>query len=1439
MTKFYSLLFVLLLSVLCVRAQEELLFTQISTMDGLSQNTVRSVFVDNKGYIWFGTLDGLVRYDGTRFITHRPELGFNTNLSDQRIREISEDKDGYLWIRTYDNSYSCYNNRTEQFVDFEYDDRRIKLQYTNYLETNDGYIWLWGNQGCIKIVKDETRRPIVDLVFAQNDHRLTGSNVRFVYQDSNQAYWIGCAKGLNRIDTSGEITKFFDDDSLGRFRKVLEVDGIIYFLSERVIYRYNVQKQMFLEPIEARSHTVLYDMQKAYGNQLFVSTRDNELLSLNVRTGVFSDFPFKMGKPFDSPPQMIVDERQGVWIYDYSGRVIYHNPITGTYKPMQLIAPEIAAVIDDGRYNVLIDSNGIFWITTYGNGLYRYDESKDELTNYTYKKGTNSPASNYILSVTEDRFGNIWMGCEYAGAFKVTKKKYKVEYLKPEKQNVIGTSNNVKVIFQDSEKNVWVGTKNGSLYLYDRDLNFKRCIAKGINPYTVIEDAKGRLWVGTKGNGIYLYDRQTFDLLARFVNQEDDSASLCFDSVFDIIQDNEGRIWVATFGGGMDLVDETNGSFSFRHFFNDSGNLSYVRCLLQDSNGHIWAGSYEGLISFIPKDLISNPKAYTKYTYNPGHSVGLNCNDIKSIFEDSRKQLWVGTAGGGVNLFDRHSLDKQGAFIKYARNEGLPSNIVTSIMESKDGVIWVSTESGLVHLDKSKNTFLSYQFSGDLYGNIYNENACLLKHDGEMLWGTLDGLLVLDPTSIEINSIVPMVELTDLYIHDQRVDANVPKSAITESIGSTREIVLEHDQNTFTINFACLDLTDPDRNKYSYILESYDRDWSAPNSNNWATYKNMPDGDYVFKVRGANADGEWNDAITTCKIVVLPPIWKTTYAIVTYILLILSLAYIFIRFLIRINSLNNAVKMEKQLTDYKLRFFTNISHEFRTPLTLIKGAIERLNDIGEVPGEVSKNVKLLNRNTQQMSRLIDQLLEFRKLQNNVLTLNLEKTDIRDFVLNAYYTFKEIAFQKNIDYQFEGIENKWDIYVDRNKLEKIIFNLLTNAFKFTPANGSITCQLIKDKENDKCIISVIDTGVGVPKDKQELLFSRFMKLNTTAEGTGIGLELVKEFTETHKGSVKYEANPGGGSVFTVTLPTDRNVYRDVKFLDEDIEDAEVIEQPDYNEDHAIKRPSAPHQWKILIIDDNYDIREYLSEELSHHCYVEVAEDGKIGLEKARSINPTLIICDVKMPEMDGLQVTRLLKDDFETSHIPVILLTALSSDTIKLQGSESGADEYIMKPFSMKYLISRVYSLIDQREKLKKHFSIDIDVKKAIISEDEKDQKFYDMINQIVDKNLSDPEFTVTQFTKEAKLSRTIFYKKVKGLTGYSPNELIKIKRMKKAAELLLEDKYNVSEVSWKVGIEDPFYFSKCFKAQFGCAPSKYGIAEANEANGDSADVENI
>jgi len=533
------------------------------------------------------------------------------------------------------------------------------------------------------------------------------------------------------------------------------------------------------------------------------------------------------------------------------------------------------------------------------------------------------------------------------------------------------------------------------------------------------------------------------------------------------------------------------------------------------------------------------------------------------------------------------------------------------------------------------------------------------------------------------------------------------------------------------------------------------------------------------------------------------------------------------------------VKIERQLTDYKLRFFTNISHEFRTPLTLIKGSIETLNEIkSKMTEPVQKIVSDLDKNTTHMLRLIEQLLEFRKLQNNKQKLNLQRVDAVEFLENIYISFSNVAAKSNIEYKFLPSKKNIPVFFDMNKVDKIVFNLLSNAFKFTPRGGKINL-ITETDENEKILrISVADNGIGIPKEKQNLLFSRFMQINFSSSGTGIGLSLVNEFTAIHKGKVYFNENEGGGSVFTVEFHLDSKVYQVDDFVQEEsvsalenkdtkipISDFFISTEPETLLDLVPHVPDVNTKYKILFIDDNDEIREFLNEKLSPYFQVTLAEDGEKGIELATDGDPDLIICDVMMPGMNGFELTRKLKDDFSTCHIPVILLTAYISDEVNSEGIKAGADAYITKPFSLKHLMLQINKLIEKRELLHKHYekqnTSETEEDTSDLNLPEKDKVFLEDVEKVLEKHLTEPDFAVDEFAQLLNTGRTLFFKKIKYLTGYSPNEFIRFRRMKMAAELLKSYKYNVSEVAYKVGINDPFYFSKCFKAQYGCSPSQY------------------
>lgn len=1413
-------------------------FNQISTKDGLSQNTVRAILEDKKGFIWAGTLDGLNRYDGYKIQAYKPQLGNANSLIDHRVKDVYQDKDGYLWIKTYKNEFSCYDPVTDSFIDYLPDEMNNKsVSFVSYFETPEGDIWLWGNtNNCLRI-KKVNNKP-VSKAFLSDKISETKKICKFLFNDTKSTVWVGGEAGLFSINNDS-VHNFFSGKY--SFTKATELNNKIYFITdESFIIEYDMKRKSFREINTRYPKGTFKEITVLTNNELIISTTSSGILSFNTNNDLFNTPLWAEDPLLTGNIDFIRDRDGGIWMYNHSGIVWYYNRKKQEVKKMELIPSDIASIIDLERYVVLIDSKNLIWITTYGNGLFCYNPETEALFNYKYNANQNSPASDYLLSITEDKHGNIWVGSEYAGIIKVGMSNYDIRVVRPEKETSIGKNNNVRTIYGDAFNNIWVGTKNGSLYVYDNSLTSGKCIHKDINPYTLAEDAKKRIWVGTKGKGLYVIDRNTLSEVAHLTTGSTNT-SLSHNTIFNILRDNKNRMWIGTFGGGINLAEENNeGEFTFRSFFFDEGNRSYIRYIYQDTKGMIWAGSSDGIIRFNPDELIKNPEAFITFRMNLNDKSSINCNDIKTIYEDEDGDIWIGSAGGGLSKYIPEKAGIKEHFVPYTTKNGLSGDFVSGILEDKDRHLWISTESGITRFDKSTGSFMVYQFSEKTYGNHFNENANIYSLNGNMLWGSLDGLLIFNPETFIPDTNTSPVTLTNLSIYDQIIRAGEKGSPLKQSVSYSEKIKLNYKQNTFTVEFASLDLKDPMKNKYVYMLENYDKQWTLPGHLNTATYKNLPPGNYVFKVKGTNSDGVWNDEITRLAIVITPPFWKSWYAYLFYTALVLLALYMALRLAYKFNTLNNNIKVEKELTNHKLRFFTNISHEFRTPLTLIRGAVENLNAQNNITEYTKKQVNILSRNSVILTRLIDQLLEFRKLQNNVLTLDLEETDIIEFSKEIYSGFLETATQKNIDYRFISDTDFHKMFIDRRKVDKILYNLLSNAFKFTQKNGKIELAINFDAQARTCCISVKDNGIGVAKDKQHLLFSRFMQINFSSGGTGVGLSLVKEFVDVHKGKIRYEDNPGQGSVFSVELSTDAEIYKGENFIPATVTNViqpEAKEKILYPSDHIedVELPeiedSTLSNYKMLVIDDNDDIRNFLIDEFSKYFMVDVAENGSIGLQKAIDTNPDLIICDVMMPEMDGFEVTRKLKEDFQTCHIPIILLTAHSSIEHQLEGIQSGADAYIMKPFSMKYLVARVFKLIEQREQLKKRFSNEYILDGNLISSIDKDKDFFNLLDKILEEHIADTQFSVDKFAELAKQRRTIFYKKVKGITGLSPNELIKLKRLKRAAELLLKGEHTVSEVSYKVGFEDPFYFSKCFKAHYKCSPSKYGQQIPVEKNG--------
>ncbi|MCD8261324.1 MAG: response regulator [Bacteroides sp.] len=1397
---------------------------QITTSEGFSNNTVRYFYQDSKGFIWMATVNGLSRYDGTSFINFYPDKDNPVSLADHRVYDITEDKNGFLWISTSSELYSCYDLKYDRFVDYT-GNGELYQNYAKQMFASNGDVWLWhdGNGARQVTYKDEKFSSVAFNTLYKN---LPGNSVRFVYEDSRGIIWIGTSHGL--VKSENGVSRIIEGDH--DCHDIAEIDSRLFIVTNdhRI---YSVEESGFSRLIYegalpdtsvtiSLGGTLVYDREwvifttdgvSVYNPEDKTVRMDSKLFGAGLRSG-----------------GTILDNKGNYWVYNHTGYVWYVNPSVLSIKKFQLIPEDRITFIDNERYHVIHDSRNIIWISTYGNGLFAYDIAADELQHFSSNiNGFSHITSDFLQTVMEDRSGNIWVSSEYSGISKITVLNEGSYRLFPEDRSLLDRSNTIRMISALSEGDIWIGTSKGGLYRYDSKLNIKPTrYFFNSNIYALLKDQAGKMWLGTRGDGLsienvwYKYDVT-------------DPASLSNNNIFCLHEDRKRRIWVGTFGGGLDLTEQSEKGYSFKHYFNQTYGQRQVRVLTEDARGHIWMGTSDGIYIFDQDALIEDPRNF--YTYNTADGALLS-NEIRCIYKDSQNRMWLGTSGGGFSLCVKGTEEGAYTFKHYTVANGLVNNVVQSMVEDNNGNLWIATEYGISKFDPLTEVFENYFFSNYALGNVYTENCVCKCEDGRLLFGSNYGLVMIDPASIHKNSFLGKVVFTNLKINGIDMKPGNPESPLHQSVSYSDQIRLNYTQNSFIIDFSTFNYSDQQQTKYMYKLEPYDTQWSVPGSLNFAAYKNLPPGRYLLRVKGSDGSGVWSEEESQLKVVITPPWWATVWAFMIYTLLVFVAIWFAYKVMRNFTRLHNRIEVEKQLTEYKLVFFTNISHEFRTPLTLIQGALKRIRCVKDLPQEVITSLNSMNKSSKRMLRLIDQLLEFRKMQNNKLALSLEETDVIEFLYEIYLSFKDVAEQKNMDFRFQPSVTAYKMYIDKEKLDKVTYNLISNAFKYTPSRGRIVFSVSVDEEKNQLRIRVSDTGVGIPKEKRSELFKRFMQSSFSGESVGVGLHLSHELVNVHKGTIEYAENEGGGSVFLVSLPVDLSVYEEKDFLiHTDLlvqeEEKEVLQHEELQSTvEKMDKKSPPNQHKVLIIEDDIEVRQFLREEIGVYFQVEMAEDGLAGIEQAQNYDPDLIVCDVLMPRMNGYEVTRKLKTDFKTSHIPVILLTALSSPENHLEGIESGADAYIPKPFSVKLLLARIIKLIEQREKLREKFSSEPSVVRPAICSTDKDKEFIDKLHQILDKELVNPKFSVDEFASQMGLGRTVFYKKVRGVTGYSPNEYIRIIRMKRAAELLLSTNLTVAEVSYKVGINDPFYFSKCFKSQFGVAPSIYqkGITPAKE-----------
>lgn len=1073
--------------------------------------------------------------------------------------------------------------------------------------------------------------------------------------------------------------------------------------------------------------------------------------------------------------RVLTDNKGGKWIYNNTG--ILRKVVGDSLITLRLL-PNETNYIDYERFNIVEDNHGLVWISTYGKGLFVFNHDLNQGQHFVANEKGESPiASNYLLCITADRRDGVWVSAEYGGVSHLQVMDKGVVRIFPNGRENLDFSNVVRMVKKQRDGSVMVGTRDGCLYHYSADM--AQMLGKShfdSNIYSMVEMPQGRMWIGTRGKGIYGIPGLDFK------NKK----------VFCLKPDARGRMWIGTFGEGLSVAIPRGEGYEVKTFFADSVGLNEVRCLAIDRKGMLWGGTSGGLFCVDPTRFAADGKGLRVYKRG---------SEIHDMLVDRQGRLWLTVPGEGLVCM------QDGKFRILDASQGLINNMVQSVVETADGNLWVSTQQGVSCWKAKDKSFDNYLFSRVMMGNVYNENSAVCLDDGRVLLGGNYGLTIINPSRIS-------------HVKGQT-------SVVFTSHPYSDEMTLSYEERSPKINFSTLDYSDVNNVKYTYWLEGYDSSWSIPSPTPWVNYQNLPFGSYRLHVKASYSDGIWGKE-SVLDISVEPPFYLSVWAWVFYALFLTVVIVMVAKSIREKNLLKGKIKFEQELIRYKLVFFTNIAHEFRTPLTLIQGSLEkekRIMKANHWQPELEKTMRTMDKSVQRMLRLIDQLLEFRKMQAGKLKLSLQETDVVMFVQGICKMFDDAAEFKQIDFKLESQLPAYLMYLDQQKMDKVVFNLLSNAFKYTPVKGRIVVSLAF--QEGKLTVRVADTGVGIPKEKQAQLFSRFMQSSYTGENFGIGLHLTHELVKVHHGEISFHDNEGGGAVFVVKIPLDKECYEESDFLIENNPilvapvDSVIKPEDEKKEPQKADADEPLNRKTILLVEDDNDVRDFLASELESCFNLRVATDGQMGLAMAKEEDFDLVVSDVMMPGMNGFELTKRLKNKFETCHIPVILLTALSTDDKVLEGTESGADAYITKPFSPQLLVARIFQLLDQRERLKQKFSKEGQTVRSAMCASDQDQMFVRRLDAVIYPRLGEQDLSVDKVAGLLRMGRTLFYRKVRGVTGYTPNDYIRVLRMKKAAELLAKGDNNVSEVAYAVGFDNPYYFSKCFKAQYGMPPSQY------------------
>lgn len=1311
----------------------------LGTEQGLSNNSVTCIFRDYNGFMWFGTYDGLNRYDGYNCKVFRNVLGDTTTLNASGIKAIGEDANHQLWIGTW-KGVNIYNPLKANFSSTKF--KSWNSNSVGPLENTAIAIQKNNKNGCMLVgtlqkgllVFEKNSSTGIQIPFLSWKGHEGDYSVNAIALDSNrQIAWVFVRQaGLCRYDIGSRSLELINATINKAECLKLDSKGNLWLGNENGLFRYNMRSNVFsnnMLPFKGRIMSVSEDQQ----HLLWISSDNSGVWSMSVGGGHPNQYRPGSGSSLTSNVVYTVyeDPQGNKWIGTIRGGINIIRSRTNLFNHITFPTPGHNNN-DNFIYSFAEDKKGNVWIATDGAGLKYWDRQKNTFTSYKHHaNNSTSINTDFISNTLCDSEGDLWVISWFTGVSRLKNGSQKFEHFNCFNSHTGSLENNAWQVFEDSRKQLWVAAANGG--------------------------------------ALYVFNRKT---------------------------------------NAFEVFDET---------------LTSVQSISEDRAGNILVGYQTSLVQI---DRVNKKHKF----WNIG-------NSIRCILEDRNKNLWLGTDDGGLLLFDR----TKGTYKRFTTSEGLPNNCILRMLEDGKNNLWLSTFSGLCKFNTITKACRNFSKSDGLQSNQFSFNAALATKSGEFLFGGSNGFNLFYPDSIYDRKEMPKLLLSEIRINNKSIEEN--DSYVRErSAYEVKKIELPYNQAALSLDYLALDYNNADKIRYAYRLEAWDKNWINANDIRTANYSGLREGTYTFQIRIKNGTGDWSKENSLITVVVLPPWYRTWWAYLSYTALAFSLIYLGFMYYKRQQRLKYEIQLatyearianfekekEKELTEKKLSFFTHISHEFRTPLTLIINPVKDLLRKVESPDE-QKELNIVHRNARRLLSLIDQLLIFRKADVEADNMKFARMNFYDLCQEVYLCFVQQAKMNHQEYIFECDNRDLELYVDREKIEIALFNLISNAIKYTPEGGKIIFRITESETEVN--ISVVDNGYGISKEAAPRLFEKFYQAPfqkvQTKTGFGIGLYLVKHFVEGHKGEISFKSEEGKGTTFFVKLKKG-NAHLEKTVIEQASQKTALIleelkEEPEEQEIALFFKPDDViiDRKTILIADDDKAIRQYLCQMLKDKYQVFETENGESALDLAQKRFPDLVISDIKMDVMDGIELCKQLKNDPTLNHIPVILLTGNSRHELELQGIEGGADIYMTKPFDKDILLAKVDNLFKNRSELQNYFFNEITLKKNTLKISPEYKAFLEKCIEIVEAHLDDDQFTIKTLCQEIGMSHNQLYKKVKTISGQTIASFIRFIRLRKAAELMIKGDCNVNQASYQVGISDTKYFRVQFNKLFGMNPSAY------------------